>query len=170
MNVFETERLRVRWWRQNDLPVLHGILSDPLTMQHWPAPLDEEAVQSWLHNALQQAREYGCARWCCERKSDGQVVGDVGIAVKTVEEGLIYDLGYIIHAPFWRQGFGLEAAAGAVQWARQNGLPELTANMAVDNLPSVAMAEALGMRRVRTFVNPANLDKQTYWYTLPLQD
>ena len=45
----------------------------------------------------------------------------------------VVNLGYIIHHPFWRSGYAFEAAQGAIQWARENGLQSLVAQMATDD-------------------------------------
>ena len=94
--------------------------------------------------------------------------GDVGIRFMEMFGAWENDLGYIIHHDFWRQGYAFEAASGAVSWARRAGLADVCANMANDNSGSVAVAEKLGMRREREFVNPRNRNKLTYWYRLNL--
>ena len=88
--------------------------------------------------------------------------------LRALEGVLINDLGYIIHHPYWRNGYAFEAASGAVEWARTKGLSSLVANMATDNEPSVAVAEKLGMQRRHTFNKASNANKPTYWYELAL--
>ena len=168
MTVFTTPRLRVREWTEQDFDAMREILSDPVTMRHWEEPLTEGQVRAWLQASLHGMREAGAARWCCERLEDSVIVGDVGIVVKQMRGELIRDLGYIIHHPYWRMGYGLEAAQGAIDWARAQGMPDLIANMAADNEPSLQLAEALGMQREDEFINPDNRDKLTYWYRLEL--
>ncbi len=137
-------------------------------MVHWPAPFDEAGVRGWLARAQTSMRAHGYARWCCERLEDGQIVGDVGLLNLTLDRQVIHDLGYIIHHPFWRQGFAYEAALGVVQWAQDSGLNRLVATMATDNLPSAGVARKLGMTLKKTFHNPRNAGKPTYWFELDL--
>jgi RimJ/RimL family protein N-acetyltransferase len=169
VQIFETERLVLREWEAHERDALGEILSDPVTMSHWPAPLDDAAIGGWFDRARSGMREHGCARWCCERRTDGRIVGDMGIVVADVDGQVVHDLGYIVHHPYWRQGYALEAMTGAVAWARAQGIDALVANMATDNGPSVALAEKLGMRRDRTFVNSRNRDKPTFFYRLDLR-
>lgn len=168
MEIFRTEHLRVRAWTMADLPALYHILGDAQTMSHWPQPFDEAGAEAWLQRSIDGMAEHGFARWCCQRLTDDQVVGDVGIMRMQLDGQWINDLGYIIHRDFWRRGYAFEAAAGAVAWARRQGLDRLVANMATDNLPSVAVAKKLGMECVREFVNSRNRDKPTYWFELEL--
>ena len=183
--IIETERLILRTWTEQDFDTLHAILSDPVTMSHWPAPLDLDAARAWLERSWAGMQEHGRARWCCALKDSGAVIGDsavggehldalienigdVGIVRMALERVLINDLGYIIHHPYWRNGYAFEAASGVVEWARTKGLSSLVANMATDNEPSVAVAEKLGMQRRHTFNKASNANKPTYWYELAL--
>lgn len=167
-SILQTERLRLRTWAAGDVAKLQWLLGDPQTMAHWPAPLDHAAVLDWLRRSRAGMADCGYARWCCERLSDGRVIGDVGLMSAEIQGESVVDLGYIIHRDFWRQGFALEACRGIVAWARERGIGELVANMAVDNTPSVAVAEKLGMRRHAEFVNPRNRNKLTYIFRLAL--
>ena len=148
--------------------MLFSILGDPITMSHWPSPLTRSASDAWLDRATQGTAEHGCSRWCVCRRDDNEVVGDVGIVYTSILDDWVYDLGYIIHHPYWRNGYALEASRGAIAWARDQSIGELVATMATDNLPSVAMAETLGMTRQFEFTNPKNLNKQTFYYSLNL--
>lgn len=169
MEVFETERLVLREWEADERDALARILGDPVTMSHWPAPFDDAAINGWFDRARRGMREHGCARWCCERRADGRIIGDMGIVVADVNGETVHDLGYIVHQSYWRQGYALEAMRGAVDWAQAQGIDALVANMATDNTPSVALAEKLGMRCERTFINPRNGNKETFFYRLGLR-
>ncbi len=168
--IFETERLVVRPWTSADRTAILDLLSDPITMAHWERPLDAAGADVWLEWALADMQRVGYARWCVQQISDGQIVGDVGIRRKEMFGEMVNDLGYIIDHRFWHRGYGYEAAAGAVEWARANGLADVVANMATDNVASVAMAEKLGMIREREFANPTNRNKSTFWYRLVFPD
>jgi len=166
--IFTTQRLRVRPWREVDIDALYALLRDPLTMAHWPQPLDAAGAAQWLQRSLAGMAEHGYARWCCERLQDARVVGDVGIVRTELEGEPVNDLGYIVHHEFWRMGYGYEAAQGAIRWAQARGLGSLEANMATDNLASIALAEKLGMTLKTEFIKASNGRKPTYWYELEL--
>ena len=168
MQVFTTQRLAIRTWQTEDFAELYRLLSDPITMAHWPQPYDADGAQAWLARSQAGVRDHGYGRWCCELRGSGEIIGDVGIMRTQLQGEWINDLGYIIHHPFWRRGYAFEAASGAVQWARANGLDSLVANMAVDNEASAAVARKLGMTLKHTFVNANNRNKQTYWFELDL--
>ncbi|MEM9624330.1 MAG: GNAT family N-acetyltransferase [Pseudomonadota bacterium] len=163
-----TPRLCLRAWQDSDLPALVSLLGDAQTMAHWPQPYDQAGARDWLRRAQHSMAEWGFARSCCVRLSDNQIVGDVGIMRMDIQGTPRFDLGYIIHRDYWRQGYALEACRGLVTWAQEQRLPELVATMATDNLPSAGVAQKLGMRLEDTFVNPRNAGKETYFYRLSL--
>ena len=178
--LFSSSRLSFRPWRSEDEPILASILTHPQTMVHWPAPMTTQAVQDWLQRAIDQAARYGVSRFCCQLH-DGTVIGDVGALVMPVLGRDVVDLGYIIHADYWRCGYGLEAALAVVDWIVNAGneqcvvqFPEhiesIVATMASDNIGSAAVARRLGMTLTETYTNPKNLNKETYLFETRLAD
>ena len=167
MTVWQTDRLSLKRWQVNDLPALSDLLTHGATMSHWPQPFTPQDVQAWLQRAQTRSIR-GCARWRCSRTFDGVLIGDVGIVHTQILEETVFDLGYIIHEKFWRQGYGREAVLGAIAWAKGQGIGELVATMAVDNVPSWSLAESVGMQRASVFANPKNRCKETYIYRLQL--
>jgi RimJ/RimL family protein N-acetyltransferase len=167
MTVWQTDRLSLNRWQQDDLPALSTLLTHGATMSHWPQPFTPQDFQEWLQRALAPSVN-GCARWRCNRTADGVLVGDVGVVHRQILEQPVFDLGYIIHKDFWHMGYGREAVIGAIAWAKGQGISELVANMAVDNVPSWSLAESVGMQRSEMFANPKNKFKDTYIYRLQL--
>jgi RimJ/RimL family protein N-acetyltransferase len=56
-------------------------------------------------------------------------------------------LGYIIHRPFWRRGFALEAARASMDYAvNKLGRTCVVALVRPENLPSQELARKLGMK------------------------
>ena len=50
--ILETERLILREYTMEDFQDLYGILSDPVTMRHYPKPYDEAGTVRWLNWSL----------------------------------------------------------------------------------------------------------------------
>ena len=49
--MIETERLLLREYTMDDFDALYEIMSDPETMQHYPAPFDEARTRRWISRA-----------------------------------------------------------------------------------------------------------------------
>lgn len=167
--VCETERLLLRRWTSDDLDRLFSILSDPITMQFWPAPLTIDAARAWIERALHNYASLGFGRFAVVLKESSAVIGDCGLMHTEVAGQPEYDLGYIIHHPYWRQGYATEAAMACSDYAFSTlGIRRLVANMAVDHVGSMSVARRLGMRLERVFANPRNRNMPTYLYVLEL--
>jgi RimJ/RimL family protein N-acetyltransferase len=165
----ETPRLRLREYMPEDMMALHIILSDPITMQFWPAPFTPEATAAWIERQIRGYAERGYGRWAVLEKASGEQIGDVGLLYTSVNGRDEVDLGYIIHYPYWRQGYAYEAAAACLAYAgAQLPITRVVANMAHDNLGSKRVAEKLGMRYQGEFINPRNRNIRTLLYAIEL--
>lgn len=163
----ETERLILRRLTAADVEPLARILSDPVTMQHWPAPLTAAEVEAWVARNLRRYADDGFGRMALLLAESREVIGDCGIVRAEVAGEPVYDLGYIVHHPHWGRGYATEAALALRDHAfRRLALPALHANMAFDNRPSRRVAERIGMRLVREYENPRNRNLRTFLYRI----
>ena len=168
--VAETPRTVLREYQPDDLMPLHVIFSDPITMQFWPAPFTPEATTGWIERQMRSYEERSYGRWVVIDKQSGEQIGDVGFLYTEVNSQPEVDLGYIIHYPYWRQGFAFEAASACLAYARDHlPIDRVVANMAHDHLASKCVAEKLGMRFAGEFLNPRNRHIRTLLYTLDLR-
>ena len=95
------------------------------------------------------------------------VIGDYGILQNKVNGSMEFDLGYIIHHKWWKQGYGCEAARMAMDYALQElQLHRLAANMTNDHYGSARVAEKLGMTLQARFRNPRNNNQLTRLYSI----
>ncbi len=165
--MIETERLIVRPWQESDVDAWYAIVSDPVTMQFWPAPLTQEDAARWIAVSLERYAREGFGRNALLLKETGELIGDCGIVSTTLDGEAVYDLGYILHHPYHRQGIGLEVASALRDYGFSVlNLPAIHANMAHDHTASRRVAEKIGMTLVRTFDNPRNRNIRTLLYRL----
>ena len=75
--MIETERLRLRKYTPDDFDALYEILSDPETMQHYPAPFDEERTRNWIRWNLDNYEKYGFGLWAVILKETKEFIGDI---------------------------------------------------------------------------------------------
>ncbi len=60
------------------------------------------------------------------------------------EEKKVYDIGYCIHKSKWKQGYGGEAIALMLAWLKAHGAEKVTAEVAVNNIPSNLLLRKFG--------------------------
>lgn len=86
-----------------------------------------------------------------ERRSDGAVVGDLGIGFGVPGERQV-ELGYRILPQFHRQGYAREAVAAVIEWLiEEHGVHRFVGVAASLNTASVAVLRSLGFRQEGRF-------------------
>lgn len=167
-----SERLILRSYTEEDGDALYAILSDPRTMCFWPRPFTREESDEWLRRNLILRRDSFYGRRAVLLRTGGRMrlIGDVGVVPSTINGAKRDDLGYIIHADHWGQGYSTEAAQALLTYCFGiRRLPALFSNMAWDNLASQRVAEHLSMQRIEEFSNPRNRNIRTYVYGITQQ-
>ena len=118
--MIETERLILREYTPDDYDALYEIMSDPETMQHYPAPFDEERTRRWIEWNLDNYAQYGFGLWAVVLKETGEFIGDCGLTLQNIDGEMLPEIGYHIHKKYWRRGFAKEAARAARDWVFLN--------------------------------------------------
>jgi len=142
----ETERLRLRRYRQEDLEDLHAMFSDPEHMRWYPEPFPREGTQEWLDRQIAGYRDRGWALLIVEDRETGDFLGTAGPALLLVEGVEEVEIGW--HTRPGRKGEGIapEAAAAARNWAFANlEVEHLISLVRPENRPSGRVAEKIGM-------------------------
>lgn len=164
--VLESDRLVLRPYTWDDLTALHSILSNPVTMQFWPAPFTLEQSRHWIQRRLEQYST-GFGRLALIHKRTNALIGDAGLLILEVDGVKENDLGYIIDCKYWKDGYGTEAAETVKNYGISDlGLNRICANMPVDHAGSRRVAEKLGMKLEKQFANKRNRDILTCLYAL----
>ncbi len=149
--ILETDRLLLREMTREDLPAIHRMMSNPNVTRYWPAPFDLEMSEGWVQRTLDRYARDACGYWLAVHRNTGEAVGQAGILMIEVDGAQEFGLGYVIDEPFWKQGFGSEAAGACLGLARDSlGARRIVAPIAVGNAPSVALATKLGMHHEKT--------------------
>ena len=164
--MIETERLRLREYTPDDFDALYEILSDPETMQHYPAPFDEKKTRNWIRWNLDNYEKYGFGLWAVELKETGEFIGDCGITIQNIDGEMLPEIGYHIHKKYWRRGFAKEAARAVRDWVfRNTGYDVVYSYMKYTNIGSYSTAVANGMKKVKEYPDPKNTISCAYAIT-----
>lgn len=144
----ETERLRLRLFTLDDLPVMYELNTDPDVIKYADSPVKdmEEARQRLEQGPLADYQKYGYGRFAVELKETGEVIGFCGI--KYLPEIDLPEVGYRYLKKYWGRGIGTEAASVCVEFARDDlKVEKLVALIIPENIASIRVAEKLGMSR-----------------------
>jgi RimJ/RimL family protein N-acetyltransferase len=147
MRIFETERLLAREMSIGDLDFIASLLADPDVMRYYPKRYSRAEAQGWIERQLVRYESHGHGFWLIEDRTTGAPVGQVGLLLQRVEDGEEPEVGYLVHRPFWRQGYATEAALATRDLAFGDlGLSRVISLIRPENVPSQGVARKLGMR------------------------
>ena len=164
--MIETPRLLLRNYTLDDFPALYEIMSDPETMQHYPAPFDEEKTRNWITWNLDNYEKYGFGLWAVVLKETGEFIGDCGITLQNIDGEILPEIGYHIHKKYWRRGFAKEAARAVRDWGFRNTQYDIFYSyMKYTNIGSWSTALANGMKKVKEYPDPKNTISYAYAIT-----
>src|SRR5215469_16616800 len=97
----ETERLRLRPLRPDDLDAMHAYLGDRQTMLYYPAPFTREFVRAGIARNVESYAKYGYGLFGVVLKSSGQLIGDCGLSWQEVDGASELEVGYHFHRAHW---------------------------------------------------------------------
>ena len=144
--ILQTARLALREMTPDDLDFVASMLADPEVMRFYPSTYDRAGAAGWLERQRSRYAREGHALWLVTETASGLPVGQVGLVLQTVGGAAVPEIGYLIHRPYWRQGFASEAALGV----RAHAFGPLAYDRVVslirpENEPSRGVARKLGM-------------------------
>jgi len=142
----ETERLILRGWRPDDFEALAAIHGDPDVMTFLGGVQSRSDAWRSLAGLMGHWAMRGYGKWAVERKSDGAMMGRVGLINPEGWPGL--EVGWTLARSRWGQGLATEAGRAAVDWAfAELGTDRVISLIAPDNHRSRRVAERLGASR-----------------------
>lgn len=135
----------------NDLEFLTEKLAHPEVMRYWHRPSTPEEASEWIDRHRERYRTHGYGYWLAIEKASGQPVGQAGVLAQEVDGVEETGIGYILHRPFWGQGFATEAARGCLRYAFETlGRARVVILIRPENAPSLRVAERLNARLERS--------------------
>jgi RimJ/RimL family protein N-acetyltransferase len=152
--IINTSRLTLRAMLPEDFDSYADIWSDPEVVRHigghpWSRG---RAWTSFLRNAGHWQMT-GFGQWAVADGRSRQLIGQAGFFFGENDLGDDFDpypeAGWVLRPGFHGNGLGREAAGAAHDWFDRVIKGPLVAKIAVDNAPSLHLAEKLGYRDLR---------------------
>jgi RimJ/RimL family protein N-acetyltransferase len=143
----ETERLLLRRFRPEDLPVAWSIWGDPAVTRYLPGgkPIPRERVETFLRRSREFWDAHGFGQFALVHKRDDQLVGYCGF--KFLDEAGEVELLYGLAHEYWNRGLVTEAAIACLRFAfEETNLKRIVAIALHANVGSYRVMEKAGMR------------------------
>jgi len=143
-----TRRLRLRTWKEADLPPFAALNADPRVMEFFPKMLSRAESDERASQVVEHFERHGFGLWAVEVKGGAEFIGFVGLNVPTFTAHFTpcVEIGWRLAYEHWNQGYASEAACAAVAFAFDElRLGEIVALTAVANERSRRVMTRLGM-------------------------
>jgi RimJ/RimL family protein N-acetyltransferase len=148
--VIETARLRLRPHRDDDLPAMVAIWSDPGVVRHIggrPFTPEETTARLARYGAMWPAHGHGY--WAIEDCATGAFIGEAGLARFGRGLGPEFDdfpeAGWVLGTAAQGRGLGGEALGAILEWADRNlAAPRTVCMITAGNETSLRLARRFG--------------------------
>lgn len=133
---------------ESDRDVIIQMASDPMVTRYlsW-GPLERDRADAAFETLMRRNRRRPRRHYelAVRRLSDGAVVGAASLTLNAPQQA---EIGYSLARPYWRQGYGLDAARLLCRLGfEQLGLHRIVATTHPDNEASAGLLLKLGMTR-----------------------
>jgi RimJ/RimL family protein N-acetyltransferase len=148
-SIFQTPRLILRQFTEDDAPFILDLNSDPEIVKYvheLPLKTEEQAKKILIDIILPQYKN-NLGRWAIHTKENMEFIGWCGLKYRPELEEI--DLGYRLMQKAWGKGYATEAA----QYTLDHGfkilnLKLITGRAHIENLASIKVLEKIGMNYI----------------------
>jgi RimJ/RimL family protein N-acetyltransferase len=142
----ETERLILRGWRDADLDAYAAMMADPEVTRFVGGVVARNDAWRGITSMIGHWVLRGFGLWAVERKSDGALVGRVG--VQYPEGWPSTEVAWTLVRQYWGEGYATEAAKASLDWGfRTLSVPKLISLIDPENHASQKVARRLGQAK-----------------------
>jgi RimJ/RimL family protein N-acetyltransferase len=141
--IVETERLILRGWRAEDLDTWARFMADPEVTRYLSGPQTRPDAWRMLATTIGHWELRGYGFWAVERKSDGALIGRIGLNNPEGWPGM--EVGWTLGREYWGKGYAYEAAKVSMDYGFSNfEIAKLISVIHPENRNSQRLAERLG--------------------------
>lgn len=146
----QTERIRLRRWKESDIELLVALNRDPRVMEFYPAVKTREETIAEYRGFQEGFASHGFCFFAVELIDTGVFIGMLGL--RKITEGLPFaptvEIGWKLAFEYWGKGYATEGALLSLEYGFQElGLEEIVSFTATCNKRSMAVMERIGMQR-----------------------
>ncbi len=143
--VLRTDRMVLRGWREEDLDEFARLQADPrIAEMLGTTPQDRDDAWRTMAMFIGHWALRGYGQWVAEEAATGALLGRVGLWCPEGWPGI--EVGWMIDADRWNEGFATEGGRAAVNWAFTTlSLPEVISVTSPSNVVSRRVMEKVGL-------------------------
>jgi len=145
---FETSRLRLRQWRDQDLKAFAKMNADAKVMDYYPSIITSEQSNELADKIQEKIKENGWGFWALELKSTNTFIGFTGLNQPSYDLPVTpcIEIGWRLAHEHWGNGYVTEAARKCLDVAFESlKFPTVYSFTSVQNKRSEAVMQRLNM-------------------------
>ncbi len=150
MIICETERLRIRNWRDSDRDLFAAINSNPKVMEFFPHRRSRAKSDALFDRIARTIDKTGFGFFALALRENDAPIGFCGLAYTDLEPHLpdgTIEIGWRLALPHWGKGYVTEAALALLVYGfGERKLSEIVSFAVPANTRSTAVMQRLGMR------------------------
>lgn len=154
---FETSRLVLRSWKEEDIPAFVRINKDEQVMEYFLNKLTYEETLEFYNRIQKELDACGYGLYAVEKKNDHTFIGYVGFHEVTFEVDFApaTEIGWRLSAENWNKGYATEAASACLEYAQKHlKLKEVYSFTSLPNKRSQRVMQKIGMSKIKEFNHP----------------
>ncbi|HEY3825893.1 MAG TPA: GNAT family N-acetyltransferase [Bryobacteraceae bacterium] len=160
MIVLETERLRLRTWKQADREPFARLNADPRVREFFPGVLSKSESDAEADRVEEHFSRHEFTFFAAELRESGEFIGCAGLAAPSFEAHFTpcVEIGWRLAQNYWGRGLATEAARAVLRHGFEVlRLNEIVAFTVPANVPSRRIMEKIEMTRdpAEDFDHPA---------------
>jgi ribosomal-protein-alanine N-acetyltransferase len=149
--MFESKRVRMRAWRDEDRAPFARMNADPQVMEFLGPLQTQVESDAGVDRQIALMEKGEPCFWAAERIEDGAFMGFIGVKRFTFEAPFTpgYEIGWRLAREFWGKGYAPEGAAAALAHCfAKYGMPHIDAITTRGNVRSQSVMKKIGMTYV----------------------
>lgn len=144
--ILTTERLLIRPLESSDLDFMAKLLGDKDVTRYYPKQYTRAEAQGWIDKQQARYHETQTGLFLVEEALSGEPLGIVGLLERHELGRQDFELGYLIHSPYWRRGYAYEAGQRWLRYAFEDlQRDRVLSYIRPINKPSLAVSLKHGM-------------------------
>ena len=144
--ILGTARLILREMTPEDIEFIAEMMAHPEVNFFYERRFTRDESEVWLERQIERYRRDGTGLWLATERATGAPVGQVGLAIQTVDGERLPEVGWLLHRSYWGRGYATEAGAAVRDSALNEwGHDRIISLIRPVNLASQRVARRLGM-------------------------
>ncbi len=160
MIYIETERLKLRDYKQQDLEVFKHMNVDPEVRKYFSDMMSFKRSEMALWHMQKEIEATGLGLYAVEEKASGEFIGFIGVQYMEATPDYsmdimpCYEIGWRLIQQAWGKGYATEGAQAVLDYVRPRIDLPLYSFTSVNNEASMNVMEKIGLKRIKTFKHP----------------